>query len=190
MDQNEQKPVNRLETLRRAAEEAEAKAKAKALNSDEAEESAYHERIAKANEEAAAADRIRRANDGKAREMAAETTAAGRYLVAAVDLVECFSLGKAPPVEKLPTGGVIIVRSPEPEASDTFTREYEHKKRPLSDIFADLLCASVVDPKPDSPDGAKLRAFCDAFKDAAIDAGATVRKLGGAKAREDKRGRG
>ena len=178
-----------LDELQKVAELAEARAKDRALKPEEAAVAALHERIARAAEDEAAADAVRRGNDGKAREAAAAAKLGSRALVLAIDLVAFFPLGKAPPPEDMPGRGVIIVRDPPADATDAFNREVEAKKRGLASIFADLLCACLVDPDPDTPAGTTVRVFVERYPNVAIGAGDKANKLGGSKAEADKRGR-
>lgn len=182
--------ASRLEELRAKAEAAEASAKARALTDDEAAEASFNDRIEAAAADAAAADKTRRANDLRARADAAGIKSGGAYLVEGIDLVALFPLGKSPPAGQLPGSGVIIVRSPPPDAAHTFNRELEAKAKPLATLFAVLLCASTVDPDMDSAEGIKLSELCAHYPDLSINAGDIAKKLGGAKSAADKRGRG
>jgi hypothetical protein len=168
----------------------EAAATAAELSEDERRAAELVARLNKAREDKAAADKTRRASDLTVREATARGVAGPRYLVRGIDLVDFFPLGTAPAPAQLPTGGVIIVRSPEPDRLNDAVSDIEHKRRPLGTILADLLCASVVDPDgADSAIGAAIRAFCDAYPGAATQAGDAVLQLGGMKSRSDKRGR-
>lgn len=178
-----------LEDLRARVEAAEAAAKAAELTDDEKELARLVEREREAKEAAAAADAVRRANDLAVRLAAAQDTAGGRYLVDGIDLVKCFKLAKSPDPKKLPGGGVIIVREPAPEAYHAFTRGIELKKADHGPLFTELVCGSLIDPDPDSPAGAALRAFCERYPGAAIGAGDVVAKMGGSRIEADKRGR-
>ena len=179
-----------IAALEAEALEVEAAARLAELTPEEQRIAAALARKAAAAEAMAAAARTRRGTALATREAAARVKAAGRYLVKGIDLVDLFQLGAAPDAAKVPGDGVVIVRSPLPERLKAFQTEAEHKARPLADIFADLLCDSVIDPDPSQPaNGAKLRAFCDAYPGAAIGAGDVVAKLGGSKAQADKRGR-
>ena len=112
-----------------------------------------------------------------------------RSLLAVVDLVALFPLGTAPAGAQLPGRGVIVIRNPEPKVVDFVNREVEAKSKGLAAIMTEVLCSCVVDPDPSSADGVTLRAFCEAYPDAASQAAQRARELGGAKAAADKRGR-
>lgn len=175
-----------------AETEAEEKA-SKAVELTEEEKAAHLllERRSKAREERATAEKARREVDGGTREAIARKAAAGRYLVRAVDLVDFFPFGEAPSTDRLPGGGVIIVRSPEPARQETMTREMEVKKRPVEAILIDLLVDSIVDPSPlDVEASALIRPFFEAYLGAATNAANVVLELGGLKQTQDKRGRG
>jgi len=182
--------MSRIEELK--AEEAKAKAAAAvaALSEEEAEEAALLVRIAEAQAEAAAAAKTRRGIDLAARERAARAKVSPRVLVRGIDLLDLFPLGHAPDAEALPGKGVIVVRSAPAEVLRTFHREAEAKERSLADIYADVLCASTIDPdEKDLVEGALLRAFCEAYPGAAIGGGEIAVRLGGSKIKADKRGR-
>lgn len=176
-----------------AALEAEAVAEEKAadavaLSEDEKRAHEILERRAKAREKKAADERARREVDAGTRELAARKAAGGKYLVRALDLVSFFPFGEAP--AELPSGGVIVVRSPTPEVSAEMTREVDAKKRPYESILIDLLVASVVDPAPlDVDRAAMLRPFFEAYPGAGVNAAGIVLELGGLKQKADKRGR-
>ncbi len=178
-----------IEELRARVAEQQAKAKAAALTDEEQEMASLFEQEKEASESMAAAEATRRANDMALRLAVAEREAGGRYLVAGVDLVKLFPVGKAPPVEKLPGKGVIVVRDPKPESYDAFTREIEAKIKPHSALYTDLLCGCSIDPKPESNDALLLRTFCERYPGASIGAGDVAAKLGGARTQADKRGR-
>lgn len=179
-----------LAKLKAQAEEAERAAKAAELSEEEQAVADELARIAKAKEDRAAAERVRRSFDRVEREQAARSLLPPGVLVKGLDLLEFFPLGEGPDPALLPTGGVIVVRSPEREHYNRAAAELEHKKRPMAEILADLLIESTVDPDPkDAKSGAVMRALCDAFPGAATMAGDEVYKLGGARARADKRGR-
>lgn len=122
----------------------------------------------------------------------AQTTAAGAYRVEGVDLVGLFPLGKAPPLESFPSGGVVVVRNPAPETVKRLAKEVEHKAqgRDLHALLLDVLVASTVDPARNTPDHVTLQAWGAAHPEAASVAAGVVRKMGGAKLAEDKRGDG
>lgn len=179
-----------LAALEAEALEAEAKAAANKLSPEQERAAALVARRQQAADAAAAAWKTKRTLDATARLRRARA-GGPKYLVEAIDLVDLWPAGVALIPEQLPGGGVLIVRSPEPAAADAMAVEIEHKKRKISEILADVLIASVLDPDPNDPkEGALLRAFCDAYPGAATNAGDEVVKLGGLKAKADKRGRG
>lgn len=181
--------MTRIEALRAKLAEEKKIAEARALTPDEREEADLLAGIEAAREEAAAADAARRAADMAARVDVARAKAAGDYLVAGVDVVRLFPLGSAPPAEQLPGKGVIVVRSPKPEAVDRLNRDFEAKIKPLAAMMIELLCESVVDPDPASTEGITLRGFSERYPEAAAQAANKARELGGAKVAQDKRGR-
>lgn len=182
--------ATRIEEARARLATARLAVEAVALSEDERTEAELHEQERAAVEEAAAAATTRRALDLRTREAAAEAAAGGAYLVQGIDLVALFPLGKAPPLDRMPTGGVIIIRSPTSACADTLAREVEAKKRPLHALVLDMLAASTIDPKPNTEGHVLLQGWGAAYPEAASAAGGVVRKLGGAKLAEDKRGRG
>ncbi len=148
-------------------------------------------KVLSADETALAAEHAkRRAIDMAARVDAAELKARGTYLVQGVDLVALFPIGKAPAEEQMPAGGVIVIRNPDQAASDAFAREIEAKTKHVSRLAIDLACACIVDPDPDSPEAATARNFFERYQEAAGNVAARARELGGARAREAKRGQG
>lgn len=178
-----------LADLRKKREEAEAAAKAAALSPDEKALADELEATRRAEEDKAAADRARRTIDMEERVMKARAAFPASVTVKGLDLVDFFPLGCAPPAEKLPNGGVIVIRAPEPDAIDAASAEIEIKRRPLSAILGEMLCSCVVDPPAESAEAAKLSAFVGAYRGAATNAGDEVYKLGGMKAQAIKRGR-
>ncbi len=158
------------------------------------QEKAYHMalgRRAKALEEWAATERTRREVVGGNKEFAARKAAAGRYLVRAVDLVSFFPFGEAPTADRMPNGGIIVVRSPLPVRQEAMTREMELKKRPVEAILIDLVVDSTVDPSAlDEEEAAKIRPFFEAYPGAGTNAANIVLELGGLRQAADKRGRG
>lgn len=181
----------RLAALQARAQLAEAAAKSKELSADEKLEAEFLAREARAREDMAAADKVRRENLLADREAAARIAANGAYLVKGIDLVALFPFGEAPPITAFPTGGVVVVRSPYPEAMNAFYREGEHRKSPVAALYTVLLCDSTIDPEKDNPvEHGKLRMLCENYPPLAIAAGDVVAKLGGSKVEADKRGRG
>lgn len=180
--------IKALEEEVRAAEQDTAAA---ALTDEEKKVVALLERKRRALEERAAEERSRREVEMARRERAARAVLGSTVLVKAVDIVSLFEVGYVPPREQLPGGGVVVVRSPLPSRMDAFYADIEMKRRSLPAIYADLLCEHVVDPdvQRDAAAGALLRAFCDAYQPASIAIGDEVAKLGGSKAKADKRGR-
>ncbi len=185
----------RIAAAKTRAEAAEKLATSKALTAEELELKTLLAREAAAQETAAAADADRRAADMAARVEAADAKSGGSYLVTGVDLVSLFPLGKAPPVEKLPGKGVVVLRSPDQAATDESAREYEAaqrgaKTKGVPAIMADLACACLVDPDPAGPEGGGFRHLLEVFPPLGLTLGNIANQLGGAKRADDKRGRG
>ena len=178
-----------LADLKKKREAAEADAKASELTDDEKAIADELEGLRRAEENKAAADRARRMIDLEDRVMRARATMPTSITIKGLDLVDFFPLGCAPPADKLPNGGVIVIRAPEPDAIDAASAEIELKRRPLSSILGDMLCACVIDPPAEHAEAAKLSAFVAAYRGAATNAGDEVYKLGGMKAQAIKRGR-
>ncbi len=187
-----------LVALLAETEAEETAAKAVELSEEQKAAHVLLERRAQAREARAAALKAAREVDGGLREAAARTAAGGRYLVRAIDLVDFFPFGEAPSGDRLPTGGVIIVRSPLPEKQAAVSREMEAKKRPVEDILRDPVIESTVDPVPpalkdpapaDVENAALLSAFFGAYPGAGANAGNIVLELGGLRQKADKRGR-
>ncbi len=178
-----------IDELERQAAEAEAAAAAVELSEEERRRAAAMARLEHAREAKRSAEKRRRDIDRIAREEKARAEAGKRYLVRGLDLVDPFPPGAAPPIEHLPGGGVIIIRSPERERFNAANADIEHKKRPMADILTDLLLDCVIDPDPKAPgEGARLRAFCETYGGAALTAGHECYNLGGGKVQADKRG--
>jgi len=113
-----------------------------------------------------------------------------RALVKAIDLIDLFPLGETPDIDTIPGAGVIIVRSPTPARTKEIHAEVEAKTTALADVLTELVCETTLDPDPrDQLQGAKLRAFFEAWPQCAIAAGNTVLKLGGSRTAVEKRGR-
>jgi hypothetical protein len=176
----------------------EAEAKAAEPTADELALAAARERATAARQTKGAHAALRRSNDMAARLAAARTRVPSGTMLQGVDLVALFPLDSPPPADKLPNGGVIIVRNPDPTVESNLLVELEHKNGPraklIDALLIDLLCKSVVDPDVSAADaggaeGTKLQAFCAAFPAAAVQAAGVARRLGGAKAQEAKRGR-
>lgn len=180
-----------IDALEKEAADAEAAAKASELT--EAEQRAVKAlgRRNKAREDKVLAEKARRDLDRAAREAKAAAAAGKQYLVKGIDLIaDCFT-DVAPPAEQLPGNGVIVIRSPDRGRFNAANNDIEHKRRPMAEILIDLLVEHVIDPDVDEPGaGAHLRAFCEAYPGAGMMAGDEVYKLGGMKAKADKRGRG
>ena len=184
-------PTIDIEALEKeAAEEEEAAERAK-LPEDAQRAYAAIERRDRAREVRQAEEKKGRELDMAIRLKAARASVGKRHLVAGVDLVSFFKPEAMPPAEHIPGNGVLIIRSPDPARVDAANAEIEHKKRPMSQILTDLLCESTIDPdvQKDPAAGTLLRAFCEAYPNAATLAGDEVYKLGGAKVKADKRGR-
>lgn len=174
-----------LKALQAEAEAEEAAAKVVELSDVEKEAHAYLERRAKAKEDRAAAEQKRREVDAGGRELVAEKAAAGRYLVRAVDVVSFFPFGQAPPADRLPGGGVIVVRNPTPQRQEAMTREVEAKKKTMDAILVDLAIDCTIDPTDDP----LVRTFFEAYPGAGTMAANVALELGGMRQKADKRGR-
>lgn len=181
--------MTRLEEMKARAAAAQAEAAAAALSDEEKELASYAEQERDAKQEAAAARTVRRTIRLADMLAKAEAKAAGKYLVAAVDIVGLFRLGVAPPEDKLPGGGCIIVREPDRDAYNKFLREGEAKAQDHGPLFTELVCPTLEDPPPTPENVTLLRAFCERYVGAAIGIGDVVAKLGGAKQEAAKRGR-
>ncbi len=181
-----------LEELRQAAAKAKARREAAALSEEEKERAKLLAELAEAEAEALADEKARRELQGKALEAEARKKSGGKYLVRFVDLA--FLLPEADP-STLPGGGVLVVRSPPTHpvnALDNFYREVEAKSRALPDVYADLVCESVVYPDPAGAEGSKLRAFFESSlgRGTVTVVGDQVTDLGGVRGKAIKRGRG
>lgn len=178
-----------LSALEAEAAALETAAKSIALSEDERKLADALARIAKAREDKAQTEKARREILRVEREQAARRRFPAGVLVKGIDLFDFFPADAQPSADLMPGGGVIVVRSPEPSRYDAAAAELEHKRRSIASVLADLLIDSTVDPDvDDKAAGAVLRAFCENFKGAATLAGDEVYKLGGARARADKRG--
>ena len=178
-----------IEELRAAAAAAKAKAAGVALSDEEAERVKLNAEIAEAEADERAARKARRDLDGKARESEAKVKARGGYLVRYFDLASL--LPEAEP-EDLPGSGVLVLRSPPTGAMATFHREVEAKVKSTPDLYADLVCASVVFPdQSDNANGAGLRAFLESALGSGTSTivGDACTELGGMKFKATKRGR-
>jgi molybdopterin converting factor small subunit len=179
-----------LTALEAEAVAEEKAARAAELNDNEKKAHELLERRAEAKSKRFEAERARREVDAGAREAAARAVAGDRYLVRAIDLVSFFPPGTAPTSDRLPTGGVIVVRSPTEEASKQMTRDQEAKKKSADTILLDVLLSSVVDPSPgDVEASAAARPFFEAYPGAAANAAGVVLELGGLRQEAAKRGR-
>ena len=181
--------MGRLEEMKARAEAAQAAAKAAELTEEDKQVAVYAEQEREAKEQEAAARAVRRSNRLAERLAAAEAKAGGEYLVAGVDVVSLFRLGIAPPEEKLPGNGVIIVREPGDEAYNKFLREGELHRLAHGPLFAEFVVGALEDPPPTPENVTLLRAFCIRYVGAAVGIGDVVAKLGGAKQEAAKRGR-
>lgn len=190
-------PAEQIAALEAEAVTLEAEAEAAALTPDEVRLAAALARAQAAREVKGVALATRRANDAASRLAAARAKHGPGVLLAAVDLVALFPLSSPPPPASLPNGGVIIIHNPAPELESNLLVELEHKGQGgklVDRLLIDLLCKSVADPDVAAPDaggaeGMKLRAFCESYPAAAMQAAGEARRLGGAKVREAKRGR-
>jgi hypothetical protein len=177
-----------IEDLEREAAEADRRAKAAELSDEEKKfKAALDQRVA-AEEAERAAGKARREIDAAERERRAAQAAGGRYIVSAVDVVSLFPPGKAPPMEQLPGKGVVIVRSPSRDRLNRTTADHEAGK-PQPETLTELAVDCMIDPDLTAPGvGAHFRAFCEMYGGAAMGIGDAAFKLGGGKAKADKRG--
>ena len=177
-----------MDDLDRELAEAQAAASAVALSADEEERARKLAAIEEARSARRIAEAKRRKLAGDALEREARTEAAGRYLVRAFDLG---ALLPDVPSEQLPGGGVLVLRSHPPDAKRAWDREIESKGRDLSEINADLVCASIVRPKLSAEQGIRFRAWLESDMGCGIanQLLAPVLELGGARIAETKRGR-
>jgi hypothetical protein len=189
-----------LDDLRAKKAAAETAAKKAALSAEEREAKDLLDAIASADAERAASEAAKRQLDGEARLAAAREKHGEKYMLGVVDLVSMFPLDAPPPARYLPSNGgigdaevrgVVIVR----DAADMeaqFVRAVEHKNAPdavgLDKLLAQAFLKCVVDPPPDSPEAARVGEFAARFSAAATQAGASCRRLGGAKSKEKPRG--
>jgi hypothetical protein len=182
----------RIEELEAEAAAEETAARAEALTDIETRVAAALERRQAAREERAAAKKKRRVIELEGKEREARAKVPAGTLVKGVDLLDLFPLGEAPPEEKLPGNGLIVLRHAPQDVLRAFHREAEAKQKDLVDIYADVLVACCVEPdaRGDATTATHVRAFCDAFGGAAIGAGDIAVKLGGSKQKAEKRGRG
>lgn len=182
-----------MDDLKARAAAARARAVAAALTPEETEEAKLLVEEADALAVARADEAKRRAIVGKRMEADARTDAAGSYHVA------YFDLGKLLPdadMAKLPGQGVLVIRSHTTASYRAFQRDTEHKTgegaKSLAEIFTDLVCANTVRPTfdPKRPEqGIGFRAFfeSDLGNGCAVQVGAEILKLGGARQEEAKR---
>lgn len=182
-----------LETLKAQHAAAKARQAKAALSQDEIDHAKLMAEIVEAEAEARTAEATRRSIQGSALEEAARKVAAGRYLVKYFDLAAL--LPEAPP-EKLPGEGMLVVRSPPTVPVDAlaqFYREVEAAERSHVDIYADLVCESVVYPDISNPAaGEFFRSFIESSigRGTAMGVGDAVTALGGVRGKRTKRGRG
>lgn len=182
--------TDRLAEARERAAAAAARKARSALTPDEQELHRLTLQEAEDTAAALAAENARREIHGTALEAEARREAAGKYLVKAVDIAK--RLPTADP-ELLPGKGVIVIRSAPPDALRDFLREAEAKERDLPAISVALVCQSIVRPKVDAPGaGEKLQAFfeSDLGIGLATSLADEAAALGGAVAKQAKRGRG
>lgn len=175
-----------LTALEAEAVTEEKAARAAELNDNEKKAHELLERRAEAKSKRFEAERARREVDAGAREAAARAVAGDRYLVRAIDLVSYFPPGTAPTADRIPSSGVVVVRSPTEDASRQMTRDQDAKKKALDTILLEVLLASVVDPTSEDP---LLRPFFEAYPGAAANAANVVLELGGLRQEAAKRGR-
>lgn len=181
-----------IAALEAEAAALEAEAKAAEPTDDEKRMTEARERAQAARETKAAALTVKRANDLAVRVQAATVGAAGKYSVSGVDLVGLFPLGKAPPADHLPPGGVIVIRDAAPMEGDLLV-EMEHKNvvgaKRIDQMMIKIAGECVVDPDTSGADGVLLGEFFKRYPAAAIHVAGEARRLGGARVREAKRGR-
>lgn len=184
--------AEQIAALETEAAQLEAEAKGAALTPEEEAMVAARDRAQAAREAKAAALTLKRANDLAMRVRAAEVAASGKYSVVGVDLVGLFPLGKAPPADQLPPGGVIVIRDAAPMEGDLIV-EMEHKNvvgaKRIDQMMIKIAGESVVDPDTTGEHGVLLGGFFKRYPAAAIHVAGEARRLGGAKVREAKRGR-
>ena len=167
----------------KAAEEA-------ALTPEEQKKADGLARLQAAQEKLLAAGTARRAIAIREREEAARAKVKPGTLILGIDLVACFMPGKAPPEDQLPGRGVIVVRNATHAEAGDFVAEFEANRKHVPAMSANLIRACVVDPDPKgSPEEfALVHAFVDMFPDAAMIVASAIRRLGGAKVEQTKRG--
>lgn len=184
-----------MDELDRELAEAQAAAAAAELTPEEAERARKLAALEEAKAAKREAGKKRRAIAGAELEREARAEAAGRYQVRYFDLG-----GLLPDVsaDQIPAGGVIVLRTHPAKAKQAWDREAEAKERPLAEINADLVCASIVRPKmvtegshTPSPEAIRFRAWLesDMGNGIANQLLAPVLELGGARVAEVKRGR-
>lgn len=181
-----------MDELKAQLENEKARHATAMFSDEEAEQSKMLAQIAEAKAERLAAEKPRRALRGAEIEAEARKVAAGRYLVKFFDLAALL-----PDVEqeKLPGEGCLVVRSPPTSPVDVlaqFYRELEAKERSLVDIYADLVCASVVSPDVTSHEaGMAFRNFIESSigRGTSIPIGDAVTAVGGLRSKQAKRGR-
>jgi hypothetical protein len=178
-----------LAALIKRRDEQMARAQAAALTAEEQEASDALEAIKEAEAAEAVALRKRRALDLDALLLRARARFPEHVLLKPVDLVGCFELGLAPPSSKMPNGGLVVVRSPEPDVYHTAARELETKARDMALVLADLFLGCVVEPDPQGVEALKLSEFVKNFPAVATSLGNEIYSLGGMKAQAIKRGR-
>jgi hypothetical protein len=182
-----------LDELKAELEREQALLAKSALSDEQAEHAKLLIALAETKAERQASQKAQRVLRRAELEADARKAAAGRYLVKAFDLAALL-----PDVEqeKLPGGGVLVLRSPPITPIDAlaqFYREAEAHERPLPDIYVDLVCASVVFPDVAQREtGMSFRDFFESSigRGTALTVGDAVTELGGARAKRTKRGRG
>lgn len=178
-----------LEALKARVAAAKQAAEAVALSKLEAEAHKLLEEEAELKGQRFEAERKRREIEGSEREAAAREAAKGQYLVRVIDVVSFFDPGQAPSADRLPAGGVIVVRSPTEEANKAYTKDLEAKKKSHETMNRELLFKCIVDPGPeDAENAAVTAAFFTAFPGAVTNAYLVVQALNGMRSEMAKRG--
>lgn len=177
-----------MDDLDRELAEALAAAEKVALTPEETERGRKLAALDEARAARRAAAAARRKIEGDKLEREARAEAAGRYQVRFFDLGSLL-----PDVDPaaIPGSGILVFRSHPPDAKKAWDREAEAKARDLSDINADLVCASIVRPKFQGAEAVRFRGFLESDLGCGLanQMLGPVLDLGGARSEEVKRGR-
>jgi len=176
-----------IEALEAEAVAAEAAAKAAEPSPLERRRIEAMERTQAAKEQAAQSEMRKRAPVIAAKERAILKDLEPGALVKGLDLYSYFPLGAKP--SPMPACGFIVVRNPDPAAAKGTHAAVEAREKSAAEIAVDLIVSTTQHPTV-GEDAVAMRAFLDAFPDAALLIAGEVRALGGAKSRERPRGRG